>query len=140
MTKRKIAPPPELVVRTQGTVSFGSGDFFRTDRGITWGVKVTDADGMSFVMAFIKTPEGPWAMDSLNESMIDSDFSVTVASQYGGDVAAWFRGKFVPGLNAWLAKKFPAVAPTALSPAEQADTMINSMRITRRADGTLYVE
>lgn len=128
-----------MTVRTSPPITFGPHDFQRTDRGITWGIKVTATSDASFVMVFVKSADGEWQPDrSLQAAMLDGAFENAI--QRGGPVVDWFRGTLIPKLNIWLGLKFPplgdAVPPTA-SYAEQADALIQGIRITVRPDGTL---
>ena len=128
-----------MTVRTSGTLIVGAADFVRIDRGITWCIKVTDASEASFVAVFVKNGDA-WASDPLGESMLEPDFIGAVMKDYGGNVRAWFTGKLLPALNAYLRVKFPAAAGVNLSAAEQADQMIGLIRIIIHADGTLTAE
>ena len=130
-----------MTVRTGGYVAFGPGDFVRTDRGITWGIKCTVmADsGVEFISIFSRNNDGTWNA----EATIDDGFDLRTAEY--PDVIDWFLNVLLPKLNAWLASKFPALTggiapptPAALTRLEQADLLINTrLSITQNPDGTL---
>ena len=126
-----------MTVRTSGYVAFGPGDFVRTDRGVTWGVKCSVVDSIEFVSIFTRNPDGTWNA----EAIIDDGFDLT-AERYP-QVIDWFINVLLPKLNAWLATKFQArgvttPAPVAMTRLEQADMYINTrLGIAENADGTL---
>jgi hypothetical protein len=121
-----------------GRAIIGPGDFIRTDRGITWGIKCRETPDFSQCAIFVKT-EGVWDIDQTPLAQIDSSMEFLAQD---ADMMTWFRAKFLPKLNSWLAHKFPAVTvvppTTELSPIVQADMLINSLLvITMNGDGTL---
>ena len=126
-----------MTVRTSGYVSFGDGDFLRTDRGITWGIKCSVVDGIEFISVFTRNTDGTWNA----EWVIDDGFDLRTVEY--PQVIDWFLNVLLPKLNAWLASKFKArgvttPAPVALTRLEQADQLINTrLAITVNSDGTL---
>jgi hypothetical protein len=130
---------PQQIVRTGGALELDpASDFVRTDRGVTWGVKVTDTPDISFVMIFVRGQDGQWTSDGSAEARIDGDFRASVGRL--GGIGAWMAQVCVPGINAWLAAKFPAGIGAQSTAAEQADAAIRALRVLMRPDGTLYVE
>ena len=129
-----------MTVRTSAPITFGPHDFQRTDRGITWGIKVTSTSDASFVMVFVQGADGKWLPDQTQAAQLDAAFETAISR--GGPVINWFRDVLLPKLNAWLREKFPPLDATAPPPApttfpEQADALIQGLRITVHADGTL---
>ena len=135
-----------MTVRTHGYPTFAQGDFYRTDRGITWGIKCSDFEGTQFVGIFIKQPDGSWGIDESIDNTIDNAFDIEIGSYE--NVLDWFVKKLLPKLNAWLALMFPAlvdnsgnpvVPPTTqLSKLAEADLLINTrLSIIQNPDGTL---
>jgi len=123
-----------MTVRTSGYITFGAGDFVRTDRGVTWGIKCSVVDGIEFVSIFSRNLDGTWNA----EAIIDDGFDMRTAEY--PNVIDWFIHVLLPKLNAWLASKFPAsgTPPAPLSRLEQADQLINTrLAITVNSDGTL---
>jgi hypothetical protein len=118
-------------------MTFGPHDFQRTDRGITWGIKVTAMDS-SFVMVFLQDADGVWRPDtSTMAAQLDPVFENAMRGR--PPVLEWFRDTLIPNLNRWLAEKFPPLAlpPAPTTVAEQADALIQGLRITVHPDGTL---
>jgi len=124
-----------MTVRKTAAITFTPVfDFMRIDRGIEWGVKVTDTGEMRFVSIFIKDGAG-WTAVSLTSMDWELDMR-----QHGGSIKEWFVSKCLPLINEWLAKTFkPSDAPTATgTPSEQLDKLIvTQLRVTVQPDGTL---
>ena len=122
------------VQTSSGQIQIGTGDFIRTDRGVTWAIKCRDIDGSQFVQVYIQSGSS-WTTDSLPESALDNSFDLR--TQEYPVVMDWFTGLLIPKLNAWLAKKFPATAQPETR-FEEADQLINTrLAITVNSDGTL---
>lgn len=121
-----------MTIRTTPEITFGPNDFKRTDRGVTWGIKVTEIAEATFVAVFVLEGDR-WTVGAMLDDGLDMN-----QSEYP-DMRDWLRLKCVPNLNAWLAFKFPALgAPPSMSRAAQADALIQGLRITMNpADGTL---
>lgn len=122
-------------VRTSPPITFTPGqDFFRTDRGITWGIKVTSVGDIQAVHVFEKSGD-TWAVGTELAGLGWTD----ELKDYGGDVKTWFKAKALPRLNAWLAQRFPATsAPPSGDPSEQLDRLIvGTLRVQTNPDGTL---
>lgn len=114
---------------SQGPIEMIQGkDFIRTDRGITWGIKCRDIMGVQVVMIVQNTPNGWQVLENL-----ETGFDL-----YKGDLDLWFKN-ILQKLNAWLAKFFPANGQPEpeLTRFEQADKLIQGIKITVNADGTL---
>lgn len=129
-----------MTVKTAvGAPVFGPADFQRTDRGITWGIKVTDLPGLTNVGVFL-LKNGVWVFGGTVEAHLDDDLPSSVAG-VGGSMTRWFNEILLPALNKWLKVTFPAIAggvkPPVLTPAEQADKLIGALQIVTNADGTL---
>ncbi len=124
-----------MTVRKTTSITFTPGaDFFRVDRGIAWGVKVSDIGDFDFVSVFVKSGDG-WIAGA---SLTDADWENEM--QAVGDLKRWFVEQCLPKLNAWLAATFKAGEPPPVSPLlpEQLDGLIvNRLRVTVNADGTL---
>jgi len=126
-----------MTVRTQGYVAFGPGDFYRTDRGVAWGIKCSRVDTIEFVGIFVRLQDSTWDA----EFTIDDGFDMS-AAQYP-NLVDWFKEVLIPKLNVWLAAKFPAMTggvapPVPMNRLEQADLLIYTrLAIKQNADGTL---
>ena len=95
-----------MTVRTSPPVTFGPGDFLRTDRGVTWGIKVTDTPDAKFVSVFTRSADMVWGID-IGEALLESEMDLS-AGLYP-DVKDWLKKKLIPNLNAWLASSRPNV-------------------------------
>lgn len=126
-----------MTIRTSAPITFTPGsDFFRTDRGITWGIKVTVTAAVAFATVFVRGADGTWSAEANLDEMLDTR---------SGPVGDWMRDVLLPKLNAWLRLKFPPLGPDAPPPSpatfyEQADAAIQGLRIIAHADGTLTAE
>ena len=124
-----------MTVRTSAPIVFEpSKDFLRTDRGITWGIKVTNTGDLKMVHVFEKSGD-TWTVGAQLAGLDWPD----QLTQYGGDVREWFIAKVLPLINAWLASRFPALdAAPSDDPSAQLDRLIvGSLKITVGPDGTL---
>jgi len=123
-----------MTVRTSAPIVFTPGkDLIRTDRGVTWGIKVTDAGDVQAVHVF-EQAGSTWTPGT---TLADLGWPEQL-QQHGGDMRAWFKATALPKLNAWLAQRFPPLGQGANSPSEQLDALIvGSLRIATRPDGTL---
>lgn len=124
-----------MTVRTSAPIVFDpSADFIRTDRGVTWGIKVTNTGDLKMVHVFEKAGES-WVIGAQLAGLDWPD----QLPQYGGNVREWFIAKVLPLLNAWLASRFPALdAPQESDPSAELDALIvGLLKITKAADGTL---
>lgn len=124
-----------MTVRTSAPIVFEpTKDFLRTDRGVTWGIKVTNTGDLRMVHVFEKAGEG-WVVGA---QLAGLDWPDQLQA-YGGDVRAWFVEKVLPLLNAWLSSRFPALSsPPSDDPSEQLDRLIvGALKVTQSADGTL---
>lgn len=113
-----------MTIRTSPEIVFGPNDFKRTDRGVTWGIKVTATSEATFVAVLVA--DGPrWTMGAMLDSALDLN-----TAEFP-DMNDWMQRKCLPALNAWLADKFPALdkPPVAGTRAEQADMLIQGLRI-----------
>lgn len=124
-----------------GPIVMGTGDFQRTDRGITWGIKFRNLGIGYAVFVVVKQSDGSWAQPAATESYLESSFEDAMKTM---DVTTWVKNVFIPRLNAWLKKAFPAVgapAPTPVTIDEKfaaADAQVfGNLRITVAADSTL---
>lgn len=124
-----------MTVRKSLAITFTPGeDFFRTDRGVTWGVKVTDFGDLDFVSVFVKSGD-VWVSGI---ALTDADWENEM--QAVGDIKRWFVEQCLPKLNEWLAATFKPgdTKPPALGLPEQLDGLIvKQLRVTVNADGTL---
>lgn len=127
-----------MAVRTSAPITFTPGlDFFRTDRGVFWGIKVTDTSEVDTLTVFVKHGEQWAAGASL------AGFEWEKEMQPFGSIRAWLRAKVVPALNQWLASQFPAQQDPNTPPkfetlAQELDWIIvNELKVTQNADGTL---
>lgn len=118
-----------MAVRTSAPITFTPGqDFFRTDRGVTWGIKVTSVNDIQMVGVF-EQAGAAW-----NSAVVLGDL-LTIPQ--GESVKAWFKRVCLPILNSWLAQRFPA-SNTPQTPAEELDAFIlGNLRVSVAADGTL---
>ena len=118
-------------VRPSAPIVFKPGeDFFRTDRGITWGIKVTDAGDIQAVHVFEQSGAS-WVVGT---ELAGLSWQEQVKSSYGGDMKAWFKATALPKLNAWLAQRFPPVnTPKTMS--EQLDSLIVKGLSVREVNG-----
>jgi hypothetical protein len=123
---------------TPGPPIFTPGsDFIRVDRGITWGIKCRDIGGPQVVFVCVKSDAGAWDIDQTMLAQLETGIDVMPQE---ANMNAWFTGKLLPKLNAWLAYKFPASdePQKPATPLERADALISSrLVISANADGTL---
>lgn len=126
-----------MTVRTSPAITFVQGqDIFRTDRGVTWGIKVTDANDVQAVHVFEQSGS-TWIPAAVLADLGWPD----ELKAYGGDMRAWFKATVLPKLNAWLAQRFPPIGEVSNSPSAQLDALIvGGLEITLRTDGTLKAE
>jgi hypothetical protein len=101
-------------------------DFVRTDRGITWGIKVTDfGDILKVVSVCVREPGGTWTLTGRYAPglmMLDDGFDMHIPQHES--VIHWVRERIVPRLNLWLAAVFPPTdghaPPPPQTPASRA--------------------
>lgn len=124
-----------MTVRTTPTITFIPGsDFIRVDRGIRWGIKVTDTGEARFVALFVAEGSS-WTVGAMLSGL---DWQEDLKAS--DSMRDWFLEKVLPAINAWIAQTFKANGqpPELGSLSAQLDNLIvTKLRITQQADGTL---
>jgi len=123
----------QTVITSAGVV-LGAGDFQRTDRNITWGIKCLELSGTQVVGIYLKADDGTWVQNFV----IEDGFDMT--EQEFPTVMEWFIKRFLVRLNAWLRSMFPVIAPPPVPGGtrfEQADSLIFGSLVVNEIDGTL---
>lgn len=128
------------IQRTGFPLVLDPNDFKRTDRGMTWGIKLHEIASFGQMVYLVTTGlDGGQHVEPL-----DDQFDIRVTRDYGGDVRRWLTEFLLPKLNAWLGKTFPPQATDEFVPPaidatkfQQAHQLIGSILITVAPDGTL---
>lgn len=134
----KPKKPAPRAVRTDPVITFEPGkDYCRTDRGVFWGIKVTDTSDADFIAIFVRNGDS-WSVGALL-----SGFEWEKEAAAYPNLRAYLREKLVPQINAWLREKFPPNGnpedpPKFKTLAEELDWLIvHELNVTQNPDGTL---
>lgn len=127
------------VQRTDGIIQMTPGkDFIRTDKGITWGIKVRDMSTFAVVVFIVvQNPDGTWSISQTIDEAVDLNINnyPTVKD---------YLKTLISKIQAWLTKTFgsntvPPVTPKGDKFDELDALIVSSLKITTNADGSLTV-